>query len=300
MAAPKERGRLIGARLAALGAVVLWGISFVATKAAVSEISPITLVTLRAVLAVLFLATVLTATRTPIFAPRKEMKMLALMGFVGVFVHQILQAIGLTMTSAINTGWLIVLIPIWSVILSAIFRGERFGPFQLLGLVLGLAGAVLVVTRGRLSGSLLAVPSTRGDFLIVASTLNWAIYTILGHATIRRLGAKRATTMAMMLGGVMLLPVFIATKGWQELDQLSTAGWAAVFFLGVGSSGIGYLLWYGALEHIEAGRVAAFVYIEPLITLATAMALLGEKVTAITIAGGALVLLGVVLVQRRS
>ena len=104
----------------------------------------------------------------------------------------------------------------------------------------------------------------------------------------------------MMLGGLMLAPVFIAVQGWKELDQLSSAGWAAVFFLGVGSSGIGYLLWYGALEHIEAGRVAAFVYIEPLVTLATAMALLGETVTAITIAGGALVLLGVVLVQRRS
>ena len=169
----------MGARLAALGAVVLWGISFVATKIAVSEISPITLVMLRAVLAVLFLTAVLTATRTPIFAPREELPMLALMGFVGVFIHQILQAIGLTMTSAINTGWLIILIPIWSAILSAIFRGERFGRFQLLGLVLGFAGAVLVVTRGSLSGSLLALPSTRGDFLIVASTLNWAIYTIL-------------------------------------------------------------------------------------------------------------------------
>jgi drug/metabolite transporter (DMT)-like permease len=136
--------------------------------------------------------------------------------------------------------------------------------------------------------------------LIVASTLNWAIYTILGHGTIKRIGAKRATTMAMILGGLMLLPVFIAAQGWKELDQLSTAGWAAVFFLGVGSSGIGYLLWYGALEHIEAGRVAAFVYIEPLVTLATAMVLLGETVTAVTIAGGALVLWGVVLVQRKN
>jgi drug/metabolite transporter (DMT)-like permease len=289
----------MGARLAALGAVVLWGISFVATKVAVSEISPITLVTLRAVLGVLFLSAVMAASRTPIFAPRQELPMLALMGFVGVFFHQILQSIGLTMTSAINTGWLIVLIPIWSAILSAIFRGERFGRFQLIGLVLGFAGAVLVVTRGSLSGNLLALPSTRGDFLIVASTLNWAIYTILGHGTIKRLGAKRATTLSMMLGGLMLLPVFVTVEGWKELDQLSQIGWAAVLFLGIGSSGIGYLLWYGALEHIEAGRVAAFIYIEPLVTLATAMALLGETVTAITIAGGTLVLLGVVLVQRR-
>jgi drug/metabolite transporter (DMT)-like permease len=291
---------LIAPRLAALCAVVLWGISFVATKAAVSEISPITLVTLRAVLGVLFLAAVLTASGTSILPPRRDLPMLALMGFVGVFFHQMLQAIGLTMTSAINTGWLVGLIPIWSAILAAMFRGERFGALQIVGLVMGFAGALLVVTRGRVTPELAALPSTKGDFLILASTLNWAIYTILGHGTIKRLGAKRATTCGMMLGGLMLLPVFIGAGGWREIGHLSTAGWGAVFFLGIGSSGLGYLFWYGALERIEAGRVAAFIYIEPLVTLATAMALLGEKVTAITIAGGALVLLGVLLVQRQS
>ena len=71
-----------------------------------------------------------------------------------------------------------------------------------------------------------------------------------------------------------------------------------MLFLGIACSGLGYLFWYGALERIEASRVAAFLYLEPLVTLAAAVVMLGESVTLTTVAGGLLVLAGVALVQR--
>ena len=71
-----------------------------------------------------------------------------------------------------------------------------------------------------------------------------------------------------------------------------------MLFLGIGASGLGYLFWYGALERIEASRVAAFLYLEPLVTLAAAVVLLGESVTLEAVAGGLLLLAGVAVVQR--
>jgi drug/metabolite transporter (DMT)-like permease len=286
-------------RLGAFIAIVLWGISFVATKAAVGEISPLTLVVLRCAIGVAILQAMLAARGQPFLPPRDAWLALAGMGFVGVFVHQMMQAVGLTMTSAINTGWLIGLIPIWSAILSAIFRGERFSPLQIGGLVIGFAGALLVVTRGRPDAATLALPSTKGDLLILASTLNWAIYTVIGHGTIRRLGALPATAAGMLFGWLMLLPFFAAQQGWSEIGRLTAVGWSSVLFLGIGSSALGYLFWYGALEKIEAGRVAAFVYIEPLVTLAAAALLLGEPITATSVIGGIVLLVGVILVQRK-
>jgi drug/metabolite transporter (DMT)-like permease len=56
----------------------------------------------------------------------------------------------LTQTSAVNTGWLIGLTPLWSALLSALLLKERFGPAKIAGLLVGFAGAVLVVTRGQL------------------------------------------------------------------------------------------------------------------------------------------------------
>ena len=284
-------------RLGALIAIVLWGISFVATKAALREISPITLVFLRFALGTGLLLAMLVRRGEPLVPPRDAWGPLAWMGFVGIFVHQLLQSYGLSMTSAVHTGWLIGLIPIWSALLAAIVLGERFGAAKLAGLVLGFAGAVVVVTRGRLGAGLLALPSTRGDLLILASTLNWAIYGVLGHRTLRRLGPGRATAGAMFPGWLMLAPLFVAGRGWGELARLPPTGWGAVLFLGIGCSGLGYLFWYGALEKIEASRVAAFIYLEPLVTLAAAVALLGEPVTGASILGGLLVLLGVLLVQ---
>ena len=208
-----------------------------------------------------------------------------------------IQVHGLTLTTAVRTGWLIGLTPIWSAVLAALFLGEGFGPRKLLGLFLGLAGAILVVTRGELSAQVLALPSTRGDLLILASTVNWAIYTILGRKILKRLGSARAITAAMFLGWAMFIPFFVASAGWHEYRSLSSTSVIAIVFLGIGCSGLGYLFWYAALERIDASQVAAFLYLEPLVTLLSAVVLLGEPVAVSTIAGGVLVLLGVLIVQ---
>ena len=68
-------------------------------------------------------------------------------------------------------------------------------------------------------------------------------------------------------------------------------------FLGIGRSGLGYLFWYAGLERLEASQVAAFLYVEPLFTLAAAVVLLGESVATTTVVGGVLVLVGVATVQ---
>ncbi|HET6923673.1 MAG TPA: DMT family transporter [Anaeromyxobacteraceae bacterium] len=284
-------------RLGALLAVLFWGVSFVATKAVVREISPVTLIFTRAGLGTALLAGILALRRQNALPPRDALLPLAAMGFVGVAFHQLLQAHALTLTSAVNTGWLIGLTPLWSAILSAFLLRERFGPGKIAGLLVGFAGAVLVVTRGELGAGLLALPATRGDLLVLASTLNWALYTVLGHPTIRRLGPTRATAGAMLLGWLMLAPPFAAGAGWNDYGRLSPAGWLAVLFLGVACSGLGYLFWYGALERVEASRVAALLYLEPLVTLAAAVVLLGEPVRPTTVLGGLMVVGGVVLVQ---
>jgi len=284
-------------RLGALLAVGFWGVSFVATRAVVAEISPATVIFARSGLGGLLLVSILALRREPVLPPRDAVGMLALMGFVGVAFHGVLQAVALRLTTAVDAGWLVALIPVWSAILAAVLLRERLRPRRVAGLAIGFAGAALVVTRGDPGAARLALPSTQGDLLLLASTLNWAVYTVLGHGTIRRLGPTRATAGAMLLGWLMLAPSFVATAGWSELARLSAGGWSALLFLGVACSGLGYLFWYGALERIEATRVAALLYLEPLVTLAAAMLLLGEHVGLATAVGGLVVMGGVALVQ---
>jgi len=182
--------------------------------------------------------------------------------------------------------------------LAVVFLRERFTASNVLGLALGFAGALLVVTRGQFGGNVLSLPSTRGDLLVLASTVNWAVYSVIGHPVLKRLGSLRATAGGMLLAWLMLAVPMAWAGAWDDYAQLTAAGWAAVLFLGIASSGLGYLFWYGALETIETSKVASLLYIEPLVTLVAAWLLPGERFGVTTIVGGALLLAGVALVQR--
>jgi drug/metabolite transporter (DMT)-like permease len=284
-------------RIGALLAVTFWGISFVATKAALRQLEPVTLIFTRFALGTALLF-ILARWRGPLkLPPRDAWPMLVLMGLSGVFIHQMLQAFGLRLTTAVQTGWLIGLIPVWSALLAAALGRERFGPLKILGLAGGFAGAALLLSRGRFGLETFKLPATRGDFLILLSTINWAAYSLLAQGTVKRLGPARATAWSMLCGWLMIAPFFVAQQGWREIPGLSLAGWGALLFLGIGCSALGYLFWYGALERIEVSRVAAFLYLEPLVTLATAVLLLSEPVSATAVVGGLIVLGSVYVMQ---
>lgn len=289
---------MLSARLAALAAVVMWGVSFVATKRALDDLSPIALLVLRFGIGVIVVHLILAIRRKPLLPPRDALPQLALMGFIGVFVHQLIQANALTMTTAVRTGWLIGITPIWSAVLAAIFLKEKFGAAKIGGMIVATLGAMLLITKGRISSETLALPTTKGDLLILASTVNWAIYTVAGRKTLQRVGSERTTSVSMLLGFLMLAPFAIGDPVWGNLGAISTPALISVLFLGIGCSAVGYLFWYAALEKLETSQVAAFLYIEPLVTFVAAMVLIGERADITTVIGGVLVLLGVIAVQR--
>jgi drug/metabolite transporter (DMT)-like permease len=298
MNAPRDTASKAAGSLAAFGAVVLWGISFVATKHALGEISPISLLFARFVLGSLFLLLLVGSRRERLLPPRDAWPTLVLLGFVGVFLHHMIQVHGLALTTAVRTGWLIGLIPIWSALIAAARGEERLGPVRILGLLVGTAGAILVITRGEFSTRVLALPTTKGDLLVLASTVNWAVYTNLGRRTMHRLGSTPTIALSMTIGCLMLTPFFVGEAGWRQFAAVTPGTIGAIVFLGIGCSGLGYLLWSVALRRLGTGRVASYLHLEPLVTWAAAVGILGEAVAGTTILGGLLVLAGVVAVQR--
>src|SRR5436309_2370612 len=114
MAVQHSAKRALPPQVALLITIFLWGCSFVASKAALREVSPVTLVFLRFALGTALLLGVVLFRREPPIPPRAAWPALALMGFIGVFVHHLLQGFGLQLATAVHSGWLIGLIPIWS------------------------------------------------------------------------------------------------------------------------------------------------------------------------------------------
>jgi len=285
------------ATLQALLAVTVWGASFATTKRALAELSPATLLFARTVLGTALIAggLALRGQLRPI--ARREWPRIFGLALLGLVCTQTLQAIALERSTSATTAWLVALNPVVTAFLAAWLIGEQLAG-KLTGLTIAFCGAVLVVSRGASLGAMLALPQTRGDLLTIVSTISWSLYMIYG----RGLAARHhpPLIMAHFLGAAALAfaPSFFLGEGWHQLGALSTDGWLCLAYLGLGCSGLAAMLYYGALEHLEASQAAAFIYLEPLIAQVLSVVTLGEPFSAAGLAGGAAILAGVYLVSR--
>jgi len=149
---PRLPNQLTGLTLG-LGAILFWGFSFVGTKLALSEISPIAVVVGRTAVGAAFLLVLMLAQRRALRVPRSCWGAVALAGFLGVFVHNGVQAHALTVTTAVRTGWLVAVVPLWSAILARLFLGEGLSWVRCAGLGVGFGGAALLITGDSSLGS---------------------------------------------------------------------------------------------------------------------------------------------------
>ncbi len=283
----------------ALFAVVVWGASFIATKMAVAEVSPVTVVWLRFAMGVAVLGGVVAARRQLAVPSRSDLGYFALLGFLGIAFHQWLQSNGLVTSQASTTAWIVASTPVFMALLGWAILRERVRVATVAGIALAAAGVVLVVSRGDLSAIAAGRFGAPGDLLILASAPNWAVFSVLSRKGLQRHPSAVMMFWVMTLGWLMTSALWVAGPGPADVARLSAQGWGAVLFLGIACSGLAYVFWYDALRDLPASQVGAFLYIEPLIAVAVAAALLGEPIVLATLLGGLAILAGVWMVSLR-
>ncbi|MEH7120907.1 DMT family transporter [Neobacillus vireti] len=283
------------ASLYALISISFWGVSFVSTKAVLEKLDPFSIIVLRFGIGALFLLLLLVLKRIRLLVSIKYLPHLIILGILGVFVHQILQATALLTINASSAGWLISLSPIFTVILSILFLHEKMTITRVVGMVLAITG-VLLVTSTR-SGHSFQISINIGFFLMIMSTLNWAVYSVLLKSLRIPYPPLLVTFYMSLIGLILTTPFIIRSKGWESLALLNHTEWSHLLFLGVFVSGIAYWYWGKALKVLEASKVSMFLYLEPVSTLIAAVLLLQEKVLFISVAGGIIIIIGVIIVN---
>ena len=292
----------------ALWAVFFWGLSFIATKMALKEVHPFTLLTLRFgiggfLLLLLLLLLLVQLQKDKRFLNAfsfEDWVSIILLAIVGISGHTLLQADGLLYTTAINTGWLIAIMPICIAIAARFYLGEPITIRKIGGIIFGFLGVFLVISKGVFSLSIFDFGSTFGDFLILISTLTWTAFTVGGRGFLSRFPPLAAITPIMIVGCLVTLPFTWLKWEWDILFHLSLSGWMSVLFLGIFCSGLAYLFWYSALEEKDSSIVGMYLYLEPFVTLIGAYLLLNEEIKWITLMGGGMILLGVYLATRKN
>ncbi|MBZ5589759.1 MAG: DMT family transporter [Acidobacteriia bacterium] len=279
-------------------AVLVWGASFIATKIALTEVSPVTVVWLRFAMGVAVLGVAVTMSRQLELVPFRTLCTFAVLGLVGITFHQWLQSNALVTSRASTSGWIVATTPVFMAILGRLVLKERLGAIRIAGIALAAVGVVLVVTRGDPATLLHGQFGAPGDALIVISAPNWAVFSVLSRRALRSHPAIRMMAYVMGIGWLFSSVLLVAGPGLSEVARLSARGWGAVAFLGIACSGLAYIAWYDALQRMPASEAGALLYLEPLVAMTVAAALLGERITVATVAGGAVILFGVWLVNR--
>lgn len=296
--ASEDASRKTKAILGAIFAVVFWGGSFIATKVALRDVSPVTVVWLRFAIGILILGAAVRLRRQ--ISPLKigDLSYLALLGFLGITFHQWLQSTGLQTAQATTTAWIVATTPIFIALLGWLALKEGLRGLQIAGILLAAVGVLMVVTRGDLDALSGGSFGTPGDFLVMISALNWAVFSILSRRGLHKYPATLMMFYVMGFGWLFTTLLLLAGPGLSEISRLSLSGWMGVLFLGVFCSGLAYIFWYDALRVLPVAQAGAFVYLEPFVTLVIAALVLGEAITLISFLGGLVILLGVWMVQR--
>jgi drug/metabolite transporter (DMT)-like permease len=282
----------------ALFAVVAWGGSFIATKLALRDVAPATVVWLRFAIGWAILGAGMLLRRQVARPQRRDLAYFALLGFLGITFHQWLQSTGLKTAQASTTSWIVATTPVFIALLGWAALRERLRGVQMVGILLAAVGVLLVVTRGQLAALAGKGFLTTGDILILLSPPNWAVFSILSRRGLKQYQATMMMFYVLGFGWLFTSIQFLLGPGLGDIAHLTLNGWLGVLFLGVFCSGLAYIFWYDALQILPAAQAGAFVYLEPFVTVIVAALLLSEAITLPALAGGLVILMGVWMVQR--
>ncbi|MCH8032396.1 MAG: DMT family transporter [Bacteroidetes bacterium] len=276
-------------------AVIFWGSSFIATKVALKELSPETIISLRLIIASVFLFITAILLKKDFSINLKSHGFIFILALIAVF-HLLIQVTGLKYTTASNTGWIIGTAPIFMAILAAIFFREKIGLLKVAGIIIAMFGLLLLIGKGNITN--VDLIKNKGDLLVLASAFTWGVYSMVNKKISLSYSPLMTILYLFIMMAVIIIPFNLNTASVNSVVNLSLNGWISILFLGLFCSGIAYVIWAYSLRDLESAKVGTFLYFEPLATVVTAWLLLSESITALMIFSGIIITLGVVLVNK--
>jgi drug/metabolite transporter (DMT)-like permease len=260
-------------------------------------VSATTLLFLRMTLSLPFFLAMAWSLRRAAPIARRDWIGIAALGFLGYYLASLLDFLGLQYVSAGLGRLIMFLYPTLVVLLSALFLGKTPTRREVAALAITYAGIALV-----LSEQLAASPEHRmflfGALLVFSSSTCYAVYLVAGSQLVRRIGSLRFTAYTMIISTLPAVVQFALLESPAALE-LPRQVWGYVAVLAVGCTVFPVLLVAEALKRIGANHFALIGALGPVTTVLADFGLLGGALTPVQMGGGALVILGVLLVSLK-
>lgn len=281
--------------LSALITILIWGTTFISTKVLLADFEPTEILFFRFILGLLALLAVYPH-RMRGTSIRQE-AIFAAAGLCGVCLYYLLENIALTYTMASNVGVIISIAPFFTAMLTHLFmKEERLRANFFIGFAAAMAGICLI----SFNGSKMQL-NPIGDLLAAAAAAVWACYSVLtrkisgfGYHTVQTTRRIFAYGIVFMIPALFLSDCRIGAERFTNPVCLGN-----LIFLGLGASALCFVTWNMAVKLLGAVKTSIYIYLVPVITVATSALILGERVTPMSGAGTVLALIGLFLSEYR-
>ena len=276
-----------------LASVLIWSGNMTINQLSVGAIAPSSIAFLRWLLAL--------AVMTPFVLPaalrhrdeiRRQWPKLALLGLLGMGLWQGLAYVAAKTTTATNMGILAAMVPLLTVLLSALILREPPSLGSIVGGVLAFLGVTVLLGRGD-PLSLLQLQVALGDALMVAAATCYALYGVMLKRWPMNLPPWVMLYAQVCFAVLFLLPPYLMGP----MTPIDGQNIGLIVYAGIPASIITTFLWMRAVRQIGANQASIFINLMPLFSALIAMALLGEQVAGFHFSGGLLILAGVIMAQ---
>lgn len=267
--------------LAAIGTAVLWGLSYLSTKVALTAFSPMPLAFTRFLIAsiILFLWTRIAEPHTKL--QKQHIPRFLLTGVIGISIYFTFENNGINLTNASLASLIIGGIPILAMIADIIFTKSTLTPMKIMSALVSFIGVYLIISTNSLktSGSLL------GYLFMMGAAISWVVFNFLTKPLYKNYSGLAITTYQTIFGTVALFPfVVLDPPSWHSLSNSTII--LNILYLAIFCSAIGYFLYIVALKYLGITTTTLFINFIPVTSVTASCILLGEHLSFIQIVGG--------------
>lgn len=271
-------------KIQAHGAILLantiFGLGVPVTKLLLEDwVSPMTYMATRSLgAAVIFW--IIAAFMKPEKVERRDLMVIMLGGLMGFVVSQTLTAESLNYTSPVYFSLIATLTPVAVMLMAALFIGERITGLKFLGVLLGIAGAVLMVVMGQTSGS--GSNDLLGITLAILSVLTWAIYMIITRKVAQKYSPVTQMKYVFLISAIVTVPLAWPELSEQRLYSAATFGWDGALemaFIVLMATVLGYFLIPYAMKYLSATTVSIYTNLQPMVASFVAIAIGQDRLT---------------------
>ncbi len=266
---------------------IIWGVTYVLLKYALSYLDPQQIAFSRFLVSSVFFIPLIFVIRERY--SRREIVMLLILALTGVLLYQLLFIWGESGLTAGNASFIVSLEPIFIAILGVMIKEDKLTSRRLTGLIVATIGLIVLLRPTSITGDELL-----SAVLVLLSALSWGIFTVAGKGLLSKHNPMNVTGFVSVFGAIMLFP--FAFSGLQGLFSIRDPYLIlSLLFMGFFATFLGYYLWFDGLKKVSPIRAGTTLYITPFVTVITASYIISEPIEFITLLGGALIIIGLII-----